>query len=60
VKPEGRNGKSIALVFALAVARSLQTAKPQQKRLSSPKKYNSMKTNKIKPISFADEFHPIR
>jgi hypothetical protein len=57
VKPEGRNDPSIAL----AVARSLyKPPKTQQKRLSSPKPHNYMKTNQIEFIEFAYEFPPIR
>jgi hypothetical protein len=59
-QPEGRNDLSIALVFALAVARSYKPLKTQQKRLSSPKKYNSMKTKQINSIKLAYEFYPIR
>jgi 4-hydroxybenzoate polyprenyltransferase len=50
----------LALVFALAVARSYKPLKTQQKRLSSPKKYNSMKTKQINSIKPAYEFYPIR
>jgi hypothetical protein len=48
VQPEGRNDPSIALVLALALACSrCKLQKPQQKRLSSPKPSNSLKTKQI-------------
>jgi hypothetical protein len=61
VQPEGRNDPSIVLVFALVVARSFyKPPKNQQKAMSSPQIYNSLKTKQINPTKFAYELSPIR